>query len=268
MFTVSFIVVAIILLSPFILSEDTLSTILSIVLTSFVLISITLVVARTGYLESQKATTAIKDFIEKNKDGLLDSINSYKHNVSAVLMNETQAQNARNSTWLGMLTSENVTVWGTAEKYCEGGIALANRQYDLVKDIASFMENDKGNTSLIESFIGDDFCKRQIIFLQENLFTLIQYVLNWLSSNISVFGYTLQTFFQTLMDLIHNLKEFVFSSFIFTLFVFYFVKNDSFIIETAMKISPLSEDGLCNFMVTTSTFYFAGFEIIFIFGKL
>ena len=54
-FTISFIIVGVILMSPFILSADTLSTIIAMILASFVLISITLLVARTGYMESMKA---------------------------------------------------------------------------------------------------------------------------------------------------------------------------------------------------------------------
>ena len=104
-------------------------------------------------------------------------------------------------------------------------------------------------------------------------------------------GSSLQTFFQTLVDVIANLKTVVFSSFLFVLFVFYFVNHDDYFIDIIKKISPLSEEestivlesinsnivktlyylisfGIVNFLTTTVTFYIVEFEIVFIFGFL
>lgn len=281
-FTLIYIVVAMILLSPFLLTTDTLATIITMIVASFVLISITLLVARTGYIESKKATELIGDFIDKNKDVFLESINNYKNAIVE------QTNNQSNLLPLTQQTG-NVTVWKTAESYCDLMLSVANRQYDFLHNITSLVMSKKSANNTLSSLLGSKFCKKQVIYLQDNIYSLIQYLLGWVASNINVLGSSLQTFFQTLVDLISNLKVLVFSSFLFILFVFYFVKHDEFFVETAKKVSPLTEEestviiesidtniiktlyylvsfGVINFLITILSFYIVDFEIVFIFG--
>ncbi|KAL9649734.1 hypothetical protein ABK040_009549 [Willaertia magna] len=259
-----FLIIAVILLFPFLTSYDVLSTVFTIILTFIVIIGLTLLIARTGYLESKIASNMVMEFIDKNRD-------TYLH----LIQNKNILQNPGNET-------NSVTIWRAGENYCNGIMGILLKYSDVTKNIINIPVLQDDN-------LKNEFCKNQINYLQENIYNFINYILNFVTSNIGIFGNTLQSLFEITLNLIYNLKNFIVSFFIYILFVFYFVKNDEYFIEKVKDFSPFTKEesemilkkmdlnilgtfnyallfAFCNFLMTSFSFYFVGFEVIFIFG--
>jgi predicted PurR-regulated permease PerM len=234
------------------------------------------IIAKTCYDESLLVTAFVKQFVDQNKDFFVQKV-----------QNVTTVQNISNSTQIQ--SRENPDMWHITETYCDAAVTVALQYYKYYKKfISNFVDTQTLDYEEIHD-LGHRFCTQNITHVRDNMYQWGMEIVNWLAANVGWFGSGLTNFFKTTLDMINSLGDIMFSLLLFLMFLYYFIRYDSYLAKQLRSYSPLTKSetkkisnsvaskvvntiyyamvlAACRFITTWITFYYSQFKIIWVFS--
>lgn len=285
---ITFIIVATIILLPVTLDSDTMSTIF--VLFSVLVLGVFMfaIIAKTCYDESLYATTFVKNFVDQNKNFIVQKV----QNVTLEAM-ERNGTLPLNDTQISAPAGQSAAndMWYLTETYCDGAVMVALQYYKYYKRfISTFVDTQTLTNDEIRT-MGQRFCHNNVSHARNNIYQWTMEVFNLLASNVGWFGMGVTNFFKTTFEMINSLGDVMFSVLMFLMFLYYFIRYDEYCANLLRQYSPLTDHesekifnsvaskientfnyamalAFCRFVITWISFWYANFKIIWVFSFL